>query len=140
MTGDERGATTLEFVVLVPVVMIMLALAVAGGRLWLARAAVVDAAEGAARAATLARTVGAATTAAHQTADATLSSSGVRCRPRDLALDTSGFAKAAGTSSSVTATITCQVPLGDIALPGLPGSIRVHHSAVSALDTFRERR
>ena len=40
---------------------------------------------------------------------------------------------------TVTATVTCPVRLADLAVPGLPGTRTVRHTAVSSLDTFRER-
>ena len=56
----ERGSVTVELTLVVPALVLVLGLLVAGGRLWFARATVVEAAQSAARAASLARTAGAA--------------------------------------------------------------------------------
>ena len=60
---DQRGAAAVELTLLVPALLLVLGLLVAGGRLWFARTTVNEAAQSAARAASLARSAGAATTA-----------------------------------------------------------------------------
>jgi hypothetical protein len=55
-------------------------------------------------------------------------------------VDTSGFRTRPGQSASVDTTVTCLLRLSDLALPGLPGSKRISATAVSAVDTYRERR
>ena len=63
----------------------------------------------------------------------------LRATGAKVALDTSGFAIRPGQSATVTATVTCPVRLSDLAVPGLPGTRTVSHTATSSLDTFRER-
>ena len=65
---DQRGAASVELVILVPVLVLMLGLLVAGGRLWFARATVVEASQSAARAASLARSSGEARDAGRRAA------------------------------------------------------------------------
>ena len=60
---DERGAVAAELAMAVPALLLVLGLLVAGGRLWFARTTVVEAANTAARAASLARTGGEASAA-----------------------------------------------------------------------------
>ena len=55
---DQRGSAAVELTLAVPALMIILALLVAGGRLWFARTSVADAAYSAARSGSLARTAG----------------------------------------------------------------------------------
>ena len=55
---DQRGSAAVELTLAVPALMIILALLVAGGRLWFARTSVSDAAYSAARSGSLARTAG----------------------------------------------------------------------------------
>ena len=59
--------------------------------------------------------------------------------PVDVALDVAGFAVPVGLPAQVMATVTCVVALADLALPGFPGSRTVTATAVSPLDTYRER-
>ena len=54
-------------------------------------------------------------------------------------LATGGFHGDVGRSAVVTATVRCSLPLADLMLPGLPGSLLVEASAVSALDRYRAR-
>jgi len=63
----------------------------------------------------------------------------LQCTAVSVTVDTSGFAASPGLPATVTATVSCPVRLADLAVPGLPGTRTVSHTAVSALDTFRER-
>ncbi len=137
--SDERGAAALELVLLVPALMIMVGLVVAGGRVWFARAAVDDAAASAARAASLARTPTQAVHDAEVVARADLKAADLHCRTAGIEVDTAAFALPAGHPGTVTAQVTCQVGLADIFLPGLPGSMRLDAVGSSALDTYRGR-
>jgi Flp pilus assembly protein TadG len=136
---NESGAATVELTLLVPALVIFLGLLVAGGRLWFARTAVVEAAQSSARAASLARTAQQANADGQAAAAASLSTAGLACMDKSVALDTAAFAVPVGTPATVTSTINCQVPFSDILLPGMPGSIRLTGRASSALDTYRSR-
>jgi hypothetical protein len=57
-----------------------------------------------------------------------------------VAPDVNGFARADLALVFVSVTITCEVSLTDIALPGLPGSRVLTTTFVSPIDIFRERR
>ncbi len=39
----------------------------------------------------------------------------------------------------MSATVTCVVNLGDISVPGLPGSLTITETVTSPLDTYRGR-
>jgi Flp pilus assembly protein TadG len=136
---NERGAVTLELVLVVPGLVIMLGLMIAGGRLWFAKSTVTDAAQAAARAASLARTAGQATADGRSAGAAALDTRGLRCSGQSISVETSAFRVPAGTPAAVHATITCRVPFGDVLLPGMPGSITVTRTGSSALDTYRGR-
>ena len=58
----------------------------------------------------------------------------------DVRVDTSGFATVVGQAAEVTASVGCTVGLGDLLVPGLPGSVLVKADATSALDRYRGRR
>lgn len=136
----ERGSVTVELTLVVPALVLVLGLLVAGGRLWFARATVVEAAHSAARAASLARTVGAAGADGRAAGQASLSTAGLVCSDTAVQVETAAFAVPVGTAATVRSTVGCTVPLGDVVLPGLPGSIRLTGDGAAALDTYRSRR
>ena len=63
MARNQRGAATVELTLLVPALLLVVGLLVAGGRLWFARTTVNEAAQTAARAASLSRSAYAAASA-----------------------------------------------------------------------------
>ena len=136
---DQRGSTTLELVVWAPGLLLLLGLLIVAGRVNSANAAVEQAATDAARTASLARTAASAEQLARQHAQQTLATQGLECTASTVTVDTAGFATAPGQPVTVTATVTCPVRLSDLSIPGLPGTRTVTHTAVSSLDTFRER-
>jgi Flp pilus assembly protein TadG len=135
----EEGAASLEVVVLTPVLVLLLGLLVLAGRVALARTSVEQAADEAARSASISRTAAGARRAAADGAVRALARQSLRCSRVDVAVDVGGFAVPVGQPARVTATVTCVVALADLALPGFPGSRTVTASAVSPLDTYRER-
>jgi Flp pilus assembly protein TadG len=137
-TRDEGGAS-LEVVILTPVLVLLLGLLVLAGRVALARTSVEQAADEAARSASIARTASGARRAAEDGATRALAEQSLRCSRVDVAVDVDGFAVPVGQPARVRATVTCVVALADLALPGFPGSRTVTASAVSPLDTYRER-
>jgi Flp pilus assembly protein TadG len=138
LAGDA-GSTTLELVVWAPGLLLVIALLIVAGRVNSANAAVEQAAVDAARSASIARSPGAASTQARTSAQQSLAAQALQCTAVSVTVDTSGFSSAPGLPATVTATVTCPVRLSDLAVPGLPGTRTVTHTAVSTLDTFRER-
>lgn len=136
---DERGAVTVELVIVVPALMIMLGLLIAGGRVWFAKSTVTDAAQSASRAASLARTAGEAGQAGRDAARASLETGGLDCASQSASINTGAFSVTVGTPATVHATVSCRVTFGDLLLPGMPGSMTITRSADSALDTYRTR-
>ena len=136
---DQRGAASVELVILVPVLVLMLAVLVAGGRLWFARASVVEASQSAARAASLARSSGEARDAGRRAGSRILATDGLRCAGDSVSVDTGAFGVPVGSPATVTASVTCRVPFADLSLPGMPGSITVRSTGAAALDTYRAR-
>lgn len=137
---SERGlAPATELVIIVPAVMILLGLVIAGGRIWFARSAVNEAAYSGARAASIERSAHAADVAGRQAAVAELGHHGLNCGDRSIETDVAGFAAPIGEAAQVGATVRCTVAFGDLLLPGMPGSIAFHGKAAAALDTYRER-
>ena len=136
---DERGVATLEFVVLTPVLIALLGLLVMAGRVAIASNSVQAAADEAARSASISRTASRARSEAEAGARRSLARQDLRCATVRVDVDTGGFATPVGLPARVSATVTCVVQLADLALPGFPGSRTVTATAVSPLDTYRER-
>ena len=129
----------MELTLAVPALVMILALLVAGGRLWFARATVTDSAYAAARAGSLARSAGTAQADAEAAARRSSSTAGLRCAELRTSVDTAAFAVPVGTPATIRAEVSCVVPFGDLLLPGMPGSITVRATGSSALDTYRAR-
>jgi Flp pilus assembly protein TadG len=136
---DDRGAVTLEFVVLAPALLGLLGLLIVAGRVAIASNSVEAAADEAARSASISRTAGGARAAAEEGARRSMGEQDLKCSVVSVDVDTSGFAVPVGVPAQVRATVTCDVRLADLALPGFPGSRTVTATAVSPLDTYRER-
>jgi Flp pilus assembly protein TadG len=136
---DQRGAAAVELTLLVPALLLMLGLLVAGGRLWFARTTVNEAAQTAARAASLARSADAAGKAGRDAGGQSLATAGLRCRTTSVSINTGAFGVPAGTPSTVTSTISCVVDFSDVLLPGWPGSTELTARGSAALDTYRGR-
>ena len=137
--SGDRGAIALEFVIMTSAMILFIPLTVLWGRVSLAAGAVEQAAESAARTASIARTPALAQSTAQTTAADSLDQQGLECETLSVQVDTSGFTVQVGTPATVSATVTCQVRLSDLALPGLPGTHPVEGRGVSVLDTYRER-
>jgi len=135
----DRGAVTVELTLVVPALLLVLGLLVAGGRIWFARTVVTGAAHSAARAASLARTPGAAAADGEDAGRASLATAGLRCASASVEVQTAAFAVPAGTPATVRARVRCTVPLADIGLPGLAGSLALEGQGAAALDTYRSR-
>jgi Flp pilus assembly protein TadG len=136
---DDRGSVTLEFVVLTPVLLALLGLLIMAGRVAIASNSVEAAADEAARSASISRTAAGARSSAQDGARRSLAQQDLRCTSVQVDVDTSGFAVPVGLPAQVSATVTCVVSLADLALPGFPGSRTVTATAVSPVDTYRER-
>ena len=139
-SSDQSGSASVELALLVPALVIMLGLLVGGGRLWLARTAVNEAAQSAARSASLARTAQQAVADGRAAGRESLSTTGLSCHDQSIAIDTGAFGIAVGQPATITSDVGCTVPFEDVFLPGMPGSIKVAAKGFSALDTYRSRR
>jgi Flp pilus assembly protein TadG len=134
----DRGDAALELIILAPVLLALIALVIAAGRSSVARGSVDAAARDAARQASLARSPGEARIAAELSAQAALRQDGLDCTPA-VSVDTVGFSVPLGHPAEVSATVSCQVPLSDLVVPGLPGSVTLSYTFSSPLDPYRGR-
>jgi Flp pilus assembly protein TadG len=138
--GERGGASAIEAVLIVPLIMVFASLIWAGYRITVAEDAVSQAAGAAARAATISRSAGEARSDARDVASSSLSTSGLECTSTSVDVDTSGFSVAVGQPASVRVSVSCRAPLEDLVVPGLSGSRLLQASATSPLDRFRTRR
>lgn len=137
----ERGAAAVEFVIVVPVLLLIIGLVIAGGRLAHARSTVQQLADSAARSASIARDAGTARANALEVIRSDAQASGLRCSGGlDQVVDVSGFATRVGQDARVAVTVRCGVGLGDLLVAGLPGTWRMEASASSTIDRYRGRR
>jgi len=136
---DQRGAAAVELTLLVPALLLVLGLLVAGGRLWFARTTLNEAAQTAARAASLARSASTATTAGQDAGSQSLATAGLHCRMTSVSISTAAFSVPAGSPSTLSSTIVCSIDFSDVFLPGWPGSMELIGRGSAALDTYRGR-
>ena len=122
---NQRGSASVELTVLVPALVLILGLIVAGGRLWFARTTVNEAAQSAARAASLARSAAEAATAGREAGEQSLATAGLRCASTGVTVNVGAFGVPVGTPATVTAATRCRVTFTDLLLPGMPGSIEL---------------
>ncbi|MGD8200920.1 TadE/TadG family type IV pilus assembly protein [Ornithinimicrobium sp. W1679] len=138
-TRGQRGSISVEMVVLGPVLLLFVLAVLFAGRYALAQQAVQAAAAEAARAASIARSAEQASGAATGAASASLSNQDVRCATASVSVDTAAFASRPGTPGVVTASVSCQVDMSDLAFPGIPGNRTVEATMSSPVDTYRGR-
>ena len=135
---DERGSATVEAVLGVPVFVLLILLAIMGGRVALAKQAVDAATADAARVASLSRDATKAKNDAIEMAEASLANQGITCLDTTITVDTTALRRPAGTPGVVTATVSCTLRLGDLGLPGT-ASRTITATVTSPVDTFTER-
>ncbi len=136
---NELGSMSIEAVILTPIVVIFILFVIACGRFALAQQSVQNAANSAARDASLARSSTDAETQARAGAQASMTSQNVRCASMGISVDPSGIDTPLGDIGTVRATVACTISLADISIPGLPGSINIERTAASPVDPYRER-
>jgi Flp pilus assembly protein TadG len=136
---DERGSAAVEAAVGVPAFVLFVGLIIFGGRTATTHSAVESAAAEAARTASIARTASAAKSEAEAAAQSSLANQDIHCLSVTVTVDVSAFTKTVGQAGSVSATVECLLDLGDLSVPGVPGSRLIKATSSSPLDTWRER-
>ncbi|PSL01383.1 Flp pilus assembly protein TadG [Haloactinopolyspora alba] len=138
---DQRGSATTELAVVAPGLLMIIALLVMGGRITIAGGSVEHAAAEAARAASLARSASEAVADGGAAAKRSLTQQGLSCvGSPSITIDARQFARPPGEPATVTATVTCEVRLSDLAIPAVPGSRSITETVRSPIDTYRMRR
>ena len=138
-TRDERGSAAIEAAVGLPAFALFVGLIILGGRTATTHSAVEAAAADAARSASIVRTATEAKADAKAAAQSSLANQEIHCLSVTVSVDVSDFSKTVGQGGSVSATVECLLDLGDLSVPGVPGSRLIKATGTSPLDTFRER-
>jgi Flp pilus assembly protein TadG len=125
-----------ELVLVTPLLVLLLLLVVAAGRLAQARLEADSAAAQAARAASLARTPAAATADATAAAASALASQHLTCGGLTVSTGTSGFRP----GGQVTVQVRCTVSLAGLTLLHVPGTQTLTSQATAPIDVFRGTR
>ncbi|MFF2811827.1 TadE/TadG family type IV pilus assembly protein [Streptomyces sp. NPDC058000] len=123
----------MELVLITPLLVLVLLVVVALGRLADARLIVEDAAHQAARAASLARTEHAAHTQAVGAATVALKKAGAACTSPSVHVTTDGLTPGA----SVSAKVSCTAALAGLTHTGMPGHVHLDGTAFSVVDSHR---
>lgn len=136
---EDRGSEAIATAIVTPLLLMLLCMAIAGGRIATSGAKIDAAAEDAARAASISRTYTGAQAEAAEAAARSLNDQGIRCASTATSVDTAGLAVPLGEVGTVTVNISCTVPLSDLLLPGVPGSKTMTSSFTSVVDAYRSR-
>jgi Flp pilus assembly protein TadG len=140
LTRPEQGSgPAVSAAILMPVFALVLLAVAAGGRVSNASDATDQAARAAARIASIQRDPNTAESAATDAARSALRSRGLSCGAVTVAVNTDGLRSPLGQPSTVTATVSCQVKLAELAFPGIPGDRTVTATFTSPVDQNRER-
>jgi hypothetical protein len=137
---SDRGNAALELVLIAPVILMLIGLVIAAGRVSTAQNAVSAAAREAARQASVAASEGLAQQAATDGAMSALSADGLHCQPVVRLLNLSqAFNSPIGEPVNIRVRVICDVQLSDLLVPGVPGMITLKAVFASPLDPYRSR-
>jgi len=129
----EDGQAVAELVIVAPLLLIVIVLMVALGRIDSAQGDVESAAQAGVQAAAVQADGAAAQRQAATVATATLAGAGLTCLAPQITTDTSHFVA----GGSVSVSVTCVTSLADVSVPGMPGSKTLSARAVAPIDEFR---
>lgn len=135
--GYQRGAVAVEAALILPSLLMIAAMTTGGWRLSEVRADAQSAAEVAARAGSVASTVGEGHVVGQRVAMTELA--GTRCSDPAIIIDSSALALPVGSTGVTSARVRCTVRLSDLLVPGMPGAFHVESTAHSTVDSHRER-
>jgi Flp pilus assembly protein TadG len=129
----EDGQAIAELVIVAPVLLLVIVLMVALGRVDSAQGDVESAARAGVQAAVVQADAGAAQTQASSAVTSTLVGAGLTCPSPQITTNTSNFVA----GGSVSVTVTCVTSLADVSVPGVPGSKTLTATSVAHIDQFR---
>lgn len=131
----DRGGMSLEMVLMTPIFLIFVMFLAMLGRLVDVQSQVEGAARDAARAASVARSVGAADDFASAAVTASLGRGALCAGGPQISMIPDPW----GPGGQVRVTVTCDVVLGDVSFGALPGSRRLVGRAVAPIDFYTYR-
>jgi Flp pilus assembly protein TadG len=129
----EDGSAIAELVIVAPVLLIVVVLMVALGRVDSAQGDVESAARAGVQAAVVAPDASDAQSQATAAAQSSLSGAGLTCTAPQISVDTSNFTAGGWVSVSVT----CVTSLADVSVPGAPGAKTLRATSSAHLDPYR---
>ncbi len=130
---NEDGSAIAELVIVAPILLIVVVLMVALGRVDSAQGDVESAARAGVQAAVVAPDASDAQTQASAAAQSSLSGAGLTCTAPQISVNTSNFVAGGWVSVSVT----CVTSLADVSVPGAPGAKTLRATSSAHLDPFR---
>jgi len=131
----ERGGTTVEMVIIAPLLIIMVLFVVGLGRLASTREVIDGAARDGAREASMARNASDAVGRAQAVVQDTLQGRQVTCQ--SLHVNTDATRTTFQPGGTVTVDVSCTVANQDVVLSGLPGSATLHGTFSAPIDQYR---
>ncbi|MBF6333621.1 TadE/TadG family type IV pilus assembly protein [Nocardia transvalensis] len=139
-TTHDRGSHAVEFVIITPVVLLIIGVMIVAGHVYYAHQKVEHAADEGARAASIARpAIFAADPAARRAVEADMKAQGLVCTGKHIEIDTAALHFDPGIPAMVRVTVTCNIELNVLAIPGISGHRTITSTAISPADTYRER-
>ena len=131
--GGEEGQAIAELVIVAPVLLLVVLLMVAFGRIDSAQGDVESAARAGVQAAVIQADAGDAEAQAAAAVQRTLHNAGLTCPSPQITTDTSNFTA----GGSVSVSVTCVTSMADVSVPGVPGSKTLSAASVAKIDPFR---
>jgi Flp pilus assembly protein TadG len=132
-TRGEEGSAIAELVIVAPVLLIVIVLMIALGRVDSAQGDVESAARAGVQAAVVQADPADAESQGTTAAQASLAGAGLTCTAPQISVDTSNFVA----GGWVSVTVTCVTSLADVSVPGVPGAKTLSATSTAHLDPFR---
>ena len=129
----EEGSAIAELVIVAPVLLIVIVLMIALGRVDSAQGDVESAARAGVQAAVVQADPSDAEAQATTAAQASLAGAGLTCTAPQITVDTSNFVA----GGWVSVTVTCVTSLADVSVPGMPGEKTLSATSTAHIDPFR---
>jgi Flp pilus assembly protein TadG len=133
---DERGSLTVELVVVTPVLFLMALTVIVFGRVSVAHQQVIEASRAAAEAAAVEPTAASAQSGAADIAVIGGFTGSQACVHAAISTNVGHFYP----GGYVRVTVTCQVSLSDVGVPGMPGTTTISSSSIAPIDPYRSIR
>lgn len=132
-TRDDIGSLAVELVVITPVLFVMALTVIVFGRISEARQQVVELSSAAAESAAVQSNAASAQSGATDTAVLAGFSSAHACVHVIVTTNVDHFYP----GGYVSVTVTCQVSLADVSVPGMPGTTTISSSSSAPIDPYR---